>query len=499
MTDSSSMPNLPVSRKTLIRAFVGVALLILLGEYFALGYTLVYPAEARIATQFHTSNLAWAFTIVSLVNVPLCPLAGKVADRFGSKNLIIVLAGFFVIGSLICATASSYGLFIAGRALEGIGIALTAVQYAYVRTVLPKRWVPLGLGLMVTGLGVSGIIGPFLANWLIDSWGLHGIFWFLTIYAATLGTSFAVLAPETGIRLPPGRLDFASGIVLGGGLACILLAISFGQNWGWTSGSVLGYLSGGAVLVALACWRMLVIDEPLLNLRKLASPQLRWTLIFYLFAALPATGYAFLAPYMLETPRLPGLGYGFGATTLHYAIYLLPFGITSMVCGPLGGYLCRSRNPRQVALLGAFFELAGMLTFAFLHTQSWMILLNFGIFGIGFGFLFAAVPNLIAAAVPADEMGVAAGVMQTTANISAAIAPVLLTAILAANVYKFFPATGTAIYTNTGYVICFVVMGGCALAGLAILLPTRFGRLPSTLDDEEEALALAATGEAVVP
>ena len=498
MTELSSTQNLAVSRKTLVRAFVGVVLLIFLGEYFSLGYTLVFPAEPLVATHFHTTNLAWVFTIVALANVPLCPLAGKIADRFGSKNVILVLAAIFVIGSLICALTSSYGLFIFGRGLEGVGIVLTAVQYAYVRTTLPKRWVPLGLGVIVTGLGASGILGPFLANWLIDSWGLHGIFWFLTIYAAALGVAFAAFAPDSGIRLPSGRLDFISGIVLGGGLGCILVGIGFGENWGWSSASVVGYLVGGIVLVALSCWRMMVVDQPLLDLRKLAGPQLRWTLLFYLLLALPANGYAFLAPFMIETPRLPGLGYGFGASFLHYAVYLLPFGIASIVCGPLGGHLCRSRNPRLVALLGAFFQLAGMLMWAFMHTQSWMILLDFGVFGIGFGFLFAAVPNLIAQAVPVTEMGVAAGVMQTTANISAGTAPVVLSAILAANVYKFFPATGTAVYTNTGLVICYVVLAGAALAGLVILLPTRFGRRPGTMEDREEVLALASTGEAVV-
>jgi MFS family permease len=189
----------------------------LLGEYFSLGYTLIYPALPQIAAQYHTTNLAWAVAIVSLATVPIFPLAGKFSDRYGARNTAIGLAAIFAIGSLISATAPSYGLFLVGRVLEGIGAALSAILYAYVRNVLPRRWVPIGLGITVTGFGVADIGGPFLANWLIDSWGVHGIFWFLFIYTAVLTAAFAIVSPDTTVRAHRS-LVVLSEVVLGGGL-----------------------------------------------------------------------------------------------------------------------------------------------------------------------------------------------------------------------------------------------------------------------------------------
>jgi MFS family permease len=484
------------SQKLVIRAFVAVILGVLLGEYFSLGYTLVYPALPRLAAQFHTTNLAWSVSIVALADVPIFPLAGKLSDRFGAKNTAIALAVTFAIGSLVCAVATSYGVFLLGRVLEGIGSALSVILYAYVRSVLPRRWVAVGLGLTVTGFGVAGIAGPFMANWLIDSWGVAGIFWFLLIYTAVLTVAFAIVSPDVTIR-SRRKLDIPSGIVLGGGIGLILLGISFGGTWGWTSTSVLASFFGGGALVALAVARMLLISEPLLDLRALASPRLRTTVVYVFLLSFPGTGYAFLMPQMLETPRLPGISYGFGATTLHYAIYLLPFGILSILCGPLAGALCRSWNPRAVARIGAAVSVVGMLLLGLLTTQSWMVLLGFGVYGIGFAFFFASFPNLTAQAVPADEMGTASGVMLTSLNIAGSIGPVVLGAILAANVFKVFPATHAVVYSDAGYVICFLLLAGCALLGLVIALLMRHGAAPAKAS-EDEAVPVAAGGAQAV-
>jgi MFS family permease len=484
------------SRKLVVRAFIAVILGVLLGEYFSLGYTLVYPALPRIAAQFHTTNLAWSVAIVSLADVPIFPLAGKLSDRFGAKNTAIALAATFAVGSFVCAIATSYGVFLLGRVLEGIGSALSVILYAYVRSVLPKRWVAVGLGVTVTGLGVSGIGGPFLANWLINSWGISGIFWFLFIYTAVLTTVFAVVSPDVTIR-SRRKLDLPSGIVLGGGLGLILLGICFGGTWGWTSASVLASFFGGGALIALAVARMLLISEPLLDLRALASPRLRTTMLYVFLISFPATGYAFLLPQMLETPRLPGIGYGFGATTLHYAIYLLPFGIVSILVGPLAGALCRSWNPRAVARVGAAVSVVGMVLFALLTTQSWMIFLGFGVYGIGFAFFFAAFPNLTAQAASPDEMGTASGVMLTALNIAGSIGPVVLGSILAANVFKVFPAAHAVVYDDAGFRVCFLLLAGFALLGLVVALLMRHGAMSAAATEDEAVPVTAGAGEAV--
>ncbi|MGO4204094.1 MFS transporter [Rhodococcus sp. TAF43] len=158
-------------------------MIIFFSEIATFEILMVYPAMPHMAPTFQTLDIAWVVSIVTLTGATLMPLIGKASDKIGKKRVILGLAGVFVLGSVVCATADSFAVLLAGRALQGVLVGIVALSYSLVRDIMPRDFVPVALGMVATGIGMSAVAGPFIAGWLIDGFGFHGIFWFMAIHA----------------------------------------------------------------------------------------------------------------------------------------------------------------------------------------------------------------------------------------------------------------------------------------------------------------------------
>lgn len=144
-----------------------IALLVLLVEITGLTYTMVTPALSDIAAAYRSPDISWIVTAVTLVGAIAFAVCGKLGDIYGKKAIALVCAAVFAVGTVLCATAPVLPLLIAGRALQGFGLAVLSLAYGLVRDVLPKRLIPIALGFIGTGMGASAIIGPVLSGLLV--------------------------------------------------------------------------------------------------------------------------------------------------------------------------------------------------------------------------------------------------------------------------------------------------------------------------------------------
>lgn len=467
------------TEKNLARAVVGVALVVLLFVAVVLEFTLVFPAVTALARAFRTTEVAWSLSIVTLVGAAICPLGGKLGDRFGKKTVIVGVIVCAAAGSLLCAIASSYAFFLVGRGLQGTGVVLLPLVYGYVRDVLPPRLMAVGLGATVVGNGVAAIAGPFLSAWLLGTWGYRGIFWFLLCYMALLGALFTLIAPKSTVR-QRRRLDAVSGVLLGAGVGVVLLGMGRGSSWGWASALTLGSFVAGVVLIGGSIARMLTIVEPLVDLRYLAGPRLRTTILYLFFGSLPVSGLAFILPLMVETRDQAGIHYGLSATPLHYAILSLPAAIVITTFGPVGGLLARARNPRLVARMSAITLVVAMLLLGFWHTQDWHIWVFDAVYGIGNALFFAAYANLVAQAVPPEEMATTSGVTNLINSLAFSISPLLAGMILAQSALRIDPVTRSPVYADGGYFATWMFLAAASFAALVVAMVMRHGKEPAT-------------------
>ncbi|MFE3290551.1 MFS transporter [Rhodococcus sp. NPDC059234] len=469
----------PLSRRQRWRYGAALALIVLISELAPMEITLVYPAIPHMTQDFRTLHLGWVLTMVSLVAVISLPLVGKLADTYGKKRVMLILAALFSIGSLICATADSFPMLLAGRALQGTAGGMVAVSYALVRDTFPRRWVPVALGTVAAGIGVSALASPFVAGWFIDNHGWQSLFWFMLGYAVLLIPVVAVLVPETSLRLHQ-RLDLLGVTLLGSGVGLALVGISQGPKWGWASSGTLGTLLGAAgLLAAFVVWELRV-SAPAIDLRLLASGALRSTLVAYLFIGFMIAGYGLLMPQMLQTPAQVGITYGVGLTATALALWTFPSGLLTMVCGPLGGAVARRRGARLTLIGAVCAMITGLVAAAALPEQRWQIMVISAVFGIGMGLYYASGPNLVMDAVPAEQSAVGAAMLGVVAQLGNAIAVTVLSVVMAQNIARQNPTTGRITYSDTAFQHSFILAAVVGLAGLAVAIKMRHGRAPAT-------------------
>jgi len=193
-------------------------------------------------------------------------------------------------------------------------------------------------------------------------------------------------------------------------------------------------------------------------------------------ALFPVMVFTYVMPQIAETPAIPGLHYGFGASATHYAVITVGYGILGTLFGPIGGYFAGRFGPRMpmiVAMTLALISTAGLVLW---HTQPWQMALFAAILGIGYGCNFASTPNLVVEAVSAEEQSAGASLLAFAQNMGAGVVPVLITLVYNQNVFFTDPKTGVSIPSNHGidWVIGIGVLG--SLVALAFTLLMKHGR-----------------------
>ena len=206
----------------------------------------------RIDLGFSETTLAWVVNAYLLTFGGFLLLGGRLGDLFGHRRLFIGGIALFTVASLLCGLASSQGVLVAARALQGLGGAVASAVSLSLMTNLfsepAERAKAMGIfGFVASGGGSIGVLaGGVLTNWL--DW--HWIFLVnLPIGVAVVALSLRLLPAADGAALTR-RLDVAGAVTVTTALMLAVYAIVDGNHAGWTSARTLGLLAGAVVLLA---------------------------------------------------------------------------------------------------------------------------------------------------------------------------------------------------------------------------------------------------------
>jgi MFS family permease len=466
--------------------WVGVLLLlVLLSEEVAYAFNLVTPALPLMATKFHTTQVAWVATAFQLAGACTAPLLGKFADAVGKKRMLLVVTATMVLGSLVVALAPSFPLVLLGRTLEGVGTAILPITYSLMRDIFPKRMLALAVSIATAGIGVTGIVAPNIAGWLIDHDGYRAVFLFLAVFPAVVGLLILLFVPESPIRVRT-KIDWVGGILLGAALTLLLLSISEGATWGWVSGRTLGTGIGGLAL--LAAWWIYErrTTFPLMDLVLIRSRAVATTMAANFIAqAVIVINFVLLA-YLVQTPAVLGAGYGLGESASDLAHFTSPGGAISVAMGFVVGWLAQRRGPRLPGWVGFVFAAAGTLLLAANHYTTWQLVIGYFVYAVGGGLISAAIPNLVIAAVPVQEQAVSANMVGVIGSLGSAVGLQIAFAVLGQHVHTVIK--GTPIYADAGFTVVYVITGLAAVLGVIVTLWMRHGRRPESHEASEEQL-----------
>jgi EmrB/QacA subfamily drug resistance transporter len=265
----------PQERRITIAALMTVLLL------SSLDQTVVGVAMPRIIAELHGLDLiAWVSTAYMLTSTVFVPIYGKLSDLYGRKAILIFGICVFLASSWLCGMSGEFGdipllgggmnQLILFRALQGVGgAALFTMTFTIVADLFEPRERGKFMGMFASVFGVSLVLGPLAGGFFtdlgtVDILGYHFAGWRGAFYVnVPIGLlalfMIAVKMPRLGKRTP-GRVDVLGAVFFMAGVAPFLLALTWGNTYGWMSTRVLA--SFAVAMVSLGAFFWVEIGNP---------------------------------------------------------------------------------------------------------------------------------------------------------------------------------------------------------------------------------------------
>jgi len=270
-----------------------------------------------------------------------------------------------------------------------------------------------------------------------------------------------LFVPESPIKAP-SRINWTAAALLSAGLAAVLLAISEAPSWGWGSPKTIGLAAVGLLVLATWVWVELHSREPLVDMRVMQLPAVwRTNLVAFLLGAGMYSSFI-LIPQLVELPK--STGFGFGASVTKAGLFLVPATLGMLVAGPISGRLSSTVGSRVPLILGAAFSCAAFVLLTLAHSEHWQIYTAMAVMGIGIGFAFSSMANLIVESVPASQTGVATGMNTIVRSIGGAIGSQVSAGIVTATL------AASGLPTERGFTIAFLVAAAALAVGVFVAL-----------------------------
>jgi EmrB/QacA subfamily drug resistance transporter len=428
---------------------------------YSLAQTMVIPALPELQAEFHANpaDATWLLTAFLLTSSVATPLLGRLGDMHGKERWLLISLAIFGVGSLIAAVGGSLGVLVTGRAVQGAGGAIFPLAIGIIRDEFPRERVAPAIGTVSAMFGIGGGTGLVLAGLFVDHGSISWIFWLSVVTTALAALATWLWVPESPVRVR-ARIDWVGGGLMSLMLITLLLPISEGNSWGWTSGRVLGLFAATAVLaVVWARWE-LHVDDPLVNLALMRERPVWTTNVAGFAIGFAMFGSFVLIPQFVQTPS--SAGYGFSASVTESGLFLLPSALLMLFAGPFSGRLGARYGSRVPLALGA---LSSGLSYAWLaafHGSRFDIYLASVLLGLGVGLALAAMANLVVEAVPPDVTGVASAINAIMRTIGGAVGAQVAAAIVSGSI-----AAGASYPSESGFTGAFTMS---ALASLVALL-----------------------------
>jgi len=396
--------------------------------------TVVSVALGSVQAELHAgvSALQWVVSAYALTFAGAMLAFGMVADEFGRKRVMLIGAGIFCAGSVLCALAPNAQALIAGRAVMGFGAAasepgtLSMLRHLYADERTRTR--ALGVWTAVSGLALA--VGPVVGGALVGVWSWRAIFWFNLFFGLAALVAGLLVLPESAD--PDAHRVDIPGFVLGAGaLSALIFAVIDAESAGFADPSVLALLCLSAVTAAGFFWWESRAAHPLLDVRFLRVPRfltanvVAFCVYFGTFAV-----FFFTALYLDEVV---------GDSGYQIALVFLPMTTAMIAASLLAGRWTMAAGPRWSIFIGCLLFSAGLLLTSLTLSPSppyAPLALALTLTGIGIGSTIVPITSSALTAVPPARSGMAASATNTSREIGAVTGVAVLGALVNAQLHS---------------------------------------------------------------
>ena len=378
-----------------------------------------------------TDESTWVLTSYLVSNAIVLPATNWLGHRFGRKRVLIVCVVIFTASSALCGAATSLGMLLFARVLQGAGGgALQPIAQAVLLESFPPEKRGSAMALYGMGIVVAPIIGPTLGGWITDNYSWRWIFYInvpIGIVAALMSNTF-VEDPPYIRNQRSGRIDYIGFGLMALGIAALQILLDKGQELDWFSSSFITFAAvlSAVALIAFVVWELRT-PEPIVNLRVLANRNFALGTALITVMGIVLYGTTALLPLLLQTL----LGY----PALQSGLAVSPRGIGAVVSMIVVGRLVGRIDGRYLAMFG--FGLVAFATYLLsdinleisMSSVAWPQIVS----GFALGFVFVPLTILATGTLTNEQIGNATGIFNLMRNIGGSFGIAGVTTMLARN------------------------------------------------------------------
>ncbi len=376
----------------------------------AIDSTIVILGLPDMLVKLHADliEMIWVIMGYILVSTVFLLTFGRVADMFGRVRMYNLGFVVFTIGSALCGFSADATQLILFRLVQGAGAAMMVVNsVAIITEVFPPNERGKALGINAVTFSFGGVIGPVLGGLILSVADWRWIF-FINVPIGIVGAIWGYRAlKEMSLGVKGESFDVIGTVSFSGGLTALLIALTLGIQFAFTSSPILGLFAVFLVGVSTFLWWESRASNPVLDLSLFSNRVYNFSVLAAMMQSLALFAVNFLVVFYMQGV----LGYD----PLKAALLLIPLPVMTSIVAPIGGNVADRIGARIPATIGLLIQGVALVWFMQLtpDTPYWQIALGLGLMGFGGGLFYP--PNTSAAmnASPKNRLGIASGTLAT--------------------------------------------------------------------------------------
>lgn len=362
--------------------------------------------------QLSLSQAGWIVTSYMIVYAIGSVTYGKLSDTYSLKNLLTFGLLLFAIGSVVGLVAIKFWMLIVGRIVQAAGASVIPA----ISMIVPVRYFSpekrgRALGTVAIGFALGSALGPIVAGVTSSMLNWKVLFVISLLSLLTLPMYRKYLNDE---KRSAGKMDFIGGTLLAGTVATLLLALTNGNIW---------FVTTGTIFFILFLLRIFYASAPFIDPAIFRNKSFSFSLII----AFVMIGVSFAIPFI--TPQLLSSINQLSAALI--GIVMSPAALVAALLGRRGGQLADEKGNPFLVYTAATLLIIGFICLSSVVGMSPVLIAIFLIFAVlGQSFMLIAMSNTVSQTLSKEHTGVGMGLFTMITFISAAVSTAAIGKVL---------------------------------------------------------------------
>ena len=440
-----------IDKKTRNMIMFGLAFAMLIACFDG---TIVGTCAPKIAQTLSGSDLySWMITAYLLCEAVMIPIAGKLSDLYGRKNLFLIGLTVFVGGSFLAGASQTMIMFIVCRAIQGLGggilmpVATAAVADLYAPAERARMQGLLG-AIFGIGSGIGPVLGGYIAQYITFA-GIEG--WRFCFY---INIPFAIIAYVCTLKKFPAPMLVSKPVIDYRGITLlsvlvldILLLMELGgKDIAWVSTESIVMVIVAAVMAVLFVIVERKAVEPVLSPKLLKNKTVILACAYMFIFGIGMMGSMTYSSYFAITFITEG-------DTLLAGIYSLALVAGMSLTAMSSGVLLNRTGYKPWLTAGPIITVVAMYLMSLMKmdvTVEYYLLCLF-ILGVGLGCMMGVIMTAVQNSCHEYEMGMSTSAVNLLRAIGCTMGTAIFATLLNDKLASLMAGMPADIPRNTGF------------------------------------------------